>query len=408
MKSKNMTLMLVAIGCGLVAAFLTAKLSGGSGPEKIEVVVAKKELVVGTILEEKDLDSMLATMKFDKGNLPPDVVLNVEALKGKRLNRTLKQGNYFSEGDVANDAGIKLPEGMSKYAIKIDGVKAVAGFVQAGDKVDVILTESVGSKTRSGIFLRDMLVLAVDTSSTRREQNQPAVQQINSVSLAVLPEQSLYLSSAEKRGEVKLLLRDPKSSDKANVAVTSRIPNIDESEAGTSSAPVAPVKTVKVLVAKTEVPVNTFINSDNFKDFFRTQELPEEAVFSGKTLSDESSVVGKYITNKLEADQQLFKSWLSDDKVIIDKSLAVAPPAVDIDQAELLPKPREVVAEKPLYPRKFEQIINNHRVYFIEMGPGDFRRVDGNGDELKDLPPSSGTPFKKEEKAEEGSKDLHV
>ena len=59
MKSKNMTLMVVAIGCGLVAAFLTARLSGGSSPEKIEVIVAKRELPVGTLLEEKELDTGL-------------------------------------------------------------------------------------------------------------------------------------------------------------------------------------------------------------------------------------------------------------------------------------------------------------------------------------------------------------
>ncbi len=150
MKSKNMTLMVVAIGCGLVAAFLTARLSGGSSPDKVEVIVAKKDLPVGTILEEKEMENLLGTIKFEKGTLPPDVIMNAEELKGKKLTRTLKQGNYFSATDVGTDSGIKIPEGMFQYAIKSDNVKAVAGFVQAGDKVDVILTET-GSERQSQV-----------------------------------------------------------------------------------------------------------------------------------------------------------------------------------------------------------------------------------------------------------------
>ncbi len=394
MKSKNMTLMAIAIGCGLVAAFLTAKLSGGNAPETIDVIVAKKELPVGTTLEAAELDNMLMTQKIDKKSLPPDIINSADELKGKKLNRTLKAGNMFSQGDVGVDAGIKMPEGMSKYAIKMEGVKAVAGFVQPGDKVDVMLTESqANGKAKSGVFLSDMLILAVDTRA-RRSENGEAVQQVNSVSLAVTPDEALYLSSAEKRGEVKLLLRNTTNTAKTSVNPKSSIPGFDESQEQAAIAP--PMKLVPIVVAKADIAQNTQVTKENFNNFFATKDVPEEGLTS-KAIKDPTAMYGKYIKGAIEADQQVFNSQLSNDK-IEEPKVVVAEAPKPVDELEILPFPREIVS---LYPRKFEQILNNRRVIFLETGPGQFRQVDGQADGIKELPSLDAKQFKKEEKTEE-------
>ena len=70
MKSKNMTLMMVAIGCGLVAAFLTARLSGGSSPDTVNVLVAKTELKIGTLIDAKEIENLVAFSARPKGDVP--------------------------------------------------------------------------------------------------------------------------------------------------------------------------------------------------------------------------------------------------------------------------------------------------------------------------------------------------
>jgi len=389
MKSKNMALMVVAIGCGLVAAFLTAKLSGGSGPEMVDVIVAKKELPVGTVLDEKELDNFLSMTKMPKGSVPPDIINNQEELKGKRVNRTLKIGNYFAAGDVGADSGIKIPEGMFKYAIKTDGVKAVAGFLQPGDRVDVLLTEATSNgKAKTGYILRNMLVLAVDTASRRREGTQEAVQQVNSVSLAVTEVQTQALSSAEKRGEVKFVLRDAENKNITKIEATDKIPGFDE-ETKTQAA-AAPPKTLPVIVAKAEVPVNTFIDKNAFDKYFESRELPESAV-PGRAVTDPTKIIGKYVVHKIIPEMHVFFDFLGDDK------LEAAKPVEQVKAPDPVQVPVPVPTERPLYPRKFEQIINNQRVLFLETAPGSFRRIDGDGGDLKDLPPT-GTIEKKQEK----------
>ena len=61
MKQKNLAMLGVAVGCGLVAAVAVAKLSAGGprGPETTKVLVAKKDLPVQTTLDEKEMDNLL-------------------------------------------------------------------------------------------------------------------------------------------------------------------------------------------------------------------------------------------------------------------------------------------------------------------------------------------------------------
>ena len=81
MKQKNMILMTVAVGCGLVAAFLTSQMSGKSSQsEQVEVLVAAKDLPVGTQLSRDDLKTSVKKRKMPKDGLPPAFVVDENVL----------------------------------------------------------------------------------------------------------------------------------------------------------------------------------------------------------------------------------------------------------------------------------------------------------------------------------------
>ncbi len=384
MKSKNMTLMVVAIGCGLVAAFLTARLSGNSGPEMVDIWVAKKEITVGSTLDEKEFENLVVRSQMPKASLPPDIITNVEDLKGKRVNRTLRPGNYFAPSDVGADSGIKLPEGMRQYAIRADVVRGAGGFVEAGKKVDVLLTESIpNGKRKTGVILQNMLVLTVDQHARPNEGPQAGRQQLTSVSLAVTPKQGMILSTAEGRGEVKLMLRDEKSTDIKDDLVVEKIPGFDE------DAKQIAARRVSIVVAKADVPLNTFITDDNIDQFFKTQEVTEDMLVD-KSVKDIASVKRKFISRPLEADQQVFRTMLSEKEVDQPTKVVVKEVQKMGDQPNMEPSD---------YPRKFVQIINNQRVWFLETSPGEFRKLEGESADLKNIPTTSGaSDEKKEEK----------
>jgi pilus assembly protein CpaB len=364
MKSKNMTLMMVAIGCGLVAAFLTARLSGKSTPDSVNILVAKKDIPLGTKIDPKELDNLIATSSRPKSDVPEDSILDVEMLKNKVLNRTLKTGDRFSTTDVGEVMELPIPKGMIKLAIQATHVTSAGGFVNPGSKVDLILTEQ-GSSGRviSGMFLRDVLVLSVDTFGARTEGSVGVGRaQIQSVSLALSPEQSLWVKAAEKRGTISLALRDPEDADKSPVNFDGRIPGFDKKEVAAPSAPAAVEPKVTIAVTKSDLKLNTQIDDKNVNDLFVMKEFLASSV-SANAIKDLKDLHNKYIQKDIDSDQPILSTSVGDNKVDI------AQPAV----------PMVVVApeapKKKVVRKKFVQTIGSTHYLFVEVGPNDFRLV---------------------------------
>jgi pilus assembly protein CpaB len=213
MKPKTMILMVVAVGCGLVASYMTSRLiaeRNTPAPEpdpKVKVLVAKKKLQQMTLIgKPEDL--------FVEKELPPDAVpkkaiTTFEALKGKRLNKVINEETFVTTDDLVNKDldGLQavLPEGMRAMAIRVNPESLVGGFVLPGSKVDIVATTREG-ETQAQLIMQDMLVLAVDANDTRdpeRGRNMMG----STATLAVTPEQATRLRVASQLGELSLLLR---------------------------------------------------------------------------------------------------------------------------------------------------------------------------------------------------------
>ena len=145
MKQKNIVLMVVAVGCGLVAAFLTSKMSAKPVDEKVEVIVAVKDLMIGTQLTKDDLKTAVKRKSISKDSLPPTAIENEEELLERRLTRTIRAEEMINKGDVTKGALVSIPPGMNMVTLPISLSGAVSGFVGPGSKVDV-LASKMGAK----------------------------------------------------------------------------------------------------------------------------------------------------------------------------------------------------------------------------------------------------------------------
>jgi Flp pilus assembly protein CpaB len=210
MKQKNLILMGVAVGCGLVAAVLTARMNAGPAPvEKVEVVVPSKDIAVGTMITKEDLPKMFTRRAFPKDGLPPNIVESEEELIDKRVARNYSAGEPVKREDLKKGAVVSIPPGYQMIAQSFSVPQAVAGFVTPGSRVDVLGTVRLGNRVRAFPVLVNMLILAVDTSTTL-PQDKGTFANLNTVSFAVDQKQALVLQLARARGaEMTLLLRNP-------------------------------------------------------------------------------------------------------------------------------------------------------------------------------------------------------
>jgi pilus assembly protein CpaB len=209
MKNKTVILLCLAVGCGLLAAFLTSKLlSQRSAPpqdeeEKVMLLVAKQKLTYGTKLDVPE--NYLEVKEYPLDQAPQNALHNVEEARGKMISITyLPPGTFVTKDHLidAQSVGIQgdLPQGKRAVGIRTNAVATAGGLIVPRSHVDVMLTTATETK----VILSDILVRAVDTH-LKQDANSPIIPQ--TVTLEVDPEQAAILRLAEKTGDISLSVR---------------------------------------------------------------------------------------------------------------------------------------------------------------------------------------------------------
>lgn len=286
MKQKNVILMAVAVGCGLVAAVLTAKMRAQPKIEEVEVVIATKDLPTGTKITKETVEKVTAVKAVPKAALPQQFVAAKDRadLVGKELARGIRAGEIFNPADFPKSSGPIIPDGKDMYAIKVDTTNGVGGAVRPGNRVDIVAGYKIGKKTGSVDLLVDMLVIGVngEYDGTRTEK----FATLQNVTLAVDGQQAKLIKLAERLGcTMSLTLINPnrKPNDEYDIEkVFALLRQAEESHGSTVDNPgeegsKPQTETVKVLQAKAEIAPNTAINNDLLEKFEAKEVSKAEA-----------------------------------------------------------------------------------------------------------------------------------
>jgi Flp pilus assembly protein CpaB len=325
MKSKSLILMAVAMACGLVAAYTTARLTAKNNTEDFEKVkVASTEIKIGTVLKEPE--KLFVEVDYKRGQAP-NAVQDFEKMKDKIVTRTVRPGQFIVPDDLSTNFGITPPKGTKAMAIKVTADSAVAGFIMPGARVDVMATigdNHSGQKPEVQTVLQNQEVLAVDRISVRPD-GQTAVETIGTVTLAVTPQnaQKLELAMKMSGGAVRLLLRDQNDTEVRRVnPLKSLTDNTPDLGAGDGAG-------VRALAAKEDFKPGTVI--DDPEKFFHpvsVAALPERGYLD----ADLSKLKGQTIRVPLFKDsfvtvkhlEEAVKDGKSADATA--KAVPVAPP----------------------------------------------------------------------------------
>jgi pilus assembly protein CpaB len=213
MKPKTMILLVVAIGCGLVASYLTSKVLADRSPgeaqvEMVKVLAAKRNLALGTVI--KDPERFFEEKEVPKNSAPKKGYGNFADIKNLKLVKPVSEDAFLTKDDVmdtGSDIFIQsIPAGYRAVSIKVTPETMAGGFVQPNTRVDVMTTlKRDREESVSQVILQNMLVLATDQEANR----DPNVggKLANTVTLAAKPDDALKLTLASSLGEVRLILR---------------------------------------------------------------------------------------------------------------------------------------------------------------------------------------------------------
>jgi Flp pilus assembly protein CpaB len=405
MKQKNMILMVVAVGCGLVAAFLTSQMNAKpSAPEVWDVLVAAKDLPVGTYISKDELKNLVKFKKVPKDALPPSFVMKDDELIDKRLTRPIRAEEWFNPQDLTKGGLVTLPEGMDMVSVAVNIEQAVSGFVGPGSRVDILASVKKGEKMTAFPMLVNMLVVAVNRE-VQIPQGNGTFDTVSTISLAVDREQALLIHLSKQRQVLlSLVLRSQNKKpvdEKWVVADVIKLLEGDNVERGgkpakTNNGDNTPrhrnddesgderkVETVKIPVAKEDVAAGTMITEDLIKEKFNQVEVPAPAPENAVT--DLKEFINRSLLNGVAANQWVPKKFIGtpDPKPQPQEGVTQgSKPGPSVDPV----KPAEVTQAKPA--RKTHDVVvqstNGTRTFrYEEANPGEWKYT---GEVFKDGP----------------------
>ena len=177
--------------------------------EAVPIAVAAANLPWGTKLKPE----MIKMAPYLKQSLPAGYFSSTSDLKDRVIVLPLKLNESITEAKLAptsvKTGGVSaiLKPGMRAIAVKGDKVIGISGFINPGNRVDVIVTvkEPKTKKIKSKIFLENLSVLATGTEVQRNEKGEPMP--VDVYTLEVTPEQAEKVALAASEGRLQFALR---------------------------------------------------------------------------------------------------------------------------------------------------------------------------------------------------------
>lgn len=188
---------------------------------KVYVAVAARDLYPGLPISDEDLYAV----QMEPAYLPDGVFLDPEHLVG-RIPRERVLANELVRGDRLADStrnqglNVIVPRGLRALSVPIRDGAALAGFLNPGNLVDILVTveDPATKREETTTLLQAVYVLGVDSrmgSETTEEARTARGSHAPTVTLLVDPSDAERVAHADALGDLRLTLRT--STDAATV-----------------------------------------------------------------------------------------------------------------------------------------------------------------------------------------------
>ena len=211
MRTSNVVVLLIAVVMGALAAFLARAWLQGQSQGSTSggaILVAAVPLEPGTAISE----DKIAVVPWGGSVIPEGAFPSKEAF--------LKNGNRAALSPIGRNEPILrakvtapgeslltslLDKNKRAVTVRVDDVRGVAGFIQPGNRVDVVMITSINGQNHSGIILQNVKVLAVDQVAGQQIEKSATV--AKAVTLEVTPDEANKVTLASNVGRLSLILR---------------------------------------------------------------------------------------------------------------------------------------------------------------------------------------------------------
>ncbi|WP_339727729.1 Flp pilus assembly protein CpaB [uncultured Gimesia sp.] len=215
MKAKSLMMLVVAVGCGLVAMLGVRQVLSKDGDKEpvktADVLMTIAEIAPGTPLNESNVK--FKSWPIDQ--VPEGSVTKLEEYKDRSIKTRAVPGEIVMKAKLSEQgvrgASVEIPDGKRVFTTSVDMTKTHSGLILPGDFVDVYVTFTArkpggGMSTITKVILERVKIFATDNLTDVGGTDNNQVKSKN-ISLLLAPREGAILKLAEKKGEVHLALR---------------------------------------------------------------------------------------------------------------------------------------------------------------------------------------------------------
>lgn len=214
---------LIAVIFALIAGFATYffaseidKKTTIKDADTVEIIVPVADMAKNTTITE-DMFADEAGVFQKKTVVADDVTGDVATDQKQLINQVTVDPLYANEpinvkrlesidgSDVA--LSLKLPKGRVAYSFNAASVTSVDGYINEGDKVDVLVYD--GNKKKSKVAYKNLPILRVSTATASKNASASgtALTEYSTLTVVVTEKQALALYKIENENSFKLVLK---------------------------------------------------------------------------------------------------------------------------------------------------------------------------------------------------------
>lgn len=180
--------------------------------EMVDVVVPGRRLLQGESIRQADLLIRPIPVAYVDSN--SILQSNFTDALGQQLAFDVDEGKpllwaHLEGGRSRTFSGL-VPEGARALTVRVDEINSISGFLQPGDRIDLLMTHGLGSENSVFPLIQNLNVIATGLQ-TRVDKNSVGggKRSFTTITVNVSPDNAQKITLAQKMGKLTAVLRNP-------------------------------------------------------------------------------------------------------------------------------------------------------------------------------------------------------
>lgn len=221
---KGILMLVVSLGAGAAGVYFSQQYIEGQIAEKtavtqveevfLDVVVPVRDMLRGEIVFEEDLATRKIPAQYVDSNTVS--VDNYSLAIGQRMDFDIDEGSpvlwaHLAGGVTPTFSG-KVQQGLRAMTVRVDDINSISGFLQPGDRVDLLMSYGADNAQRILPLMEQLDVIAtgIQTEADKLSDGEP--RSFSTITVHVTPASAQRLTLAQQVGKLTAILRHPEDT----------------------------------------------------------------------------------------------------------------------------------------------------------------------------------------------------